>query len=314
MSYRQLLVFASPFFLLILVGIWMLPEPEERSGDNPVGERRVPETLHFVTLASDPQKVQEEFVPFVAFLNQRLAGTDIVLKPSWHPNLHDLLIAHDAGRVDFFIETPFPVMCAIQEKGMHPILRQWKGGIETYHSVILVPVESGITNLFDLQGRIIAVESNRSTTSFFLPLAELQLFGIETTHLEADKRLPPEDQAGYVFSTKDAISMDWALQGRVAAAAVSSLSFADYPREKAKHFHVLHETMRVPCVLVATRKDLNPIIQDQVLDLLLNLETYPQGREALQAFGETRRFDLIPYERDLMERLSALLAQLPCDP
>ena len=108
--------------------------------------------------------------------------------------------------------------------------------------------------------------------------------------------------------------MDWALQGRVAAAAVSSLSFAEFPREKAKHFRILHETMRVPCALVATRHNLNPLIQDRVLDLLLSLETFPEGREALKAFRETRRFDLIPYERDLMERLSALLAQLPCDP
>jgi len=312
MSIRQLVLVVFPFILLIVLGVILMPSHDAGSLKHDEDQLPQPILVNIATGAANLKELEEVFDPFRQFLNERLKFDGIQLNPVFYPTREALDAAIASGEVDLYLESAFPVYCAAKRTGIRPIARQWKNGVENYHSMILVKAGSGIRKLSELKGKLIALEDSDSSSSFWLPIAELRSHGLSVVENLGTAVSPTE--VGYKFSQTDSVSIRWLLEGSVKGAAISSDYYNEIEADIGGELRIIHETRAIPRYLLAAGKDLPTGIEDRILECLLNLETYPEGQEAMKALWNTRRFDLIPYERDLRNRMFALIEILSCDP
>jgi phosphonate transport system substrate-binding protein len=307
MSFRQLVLLLIPFILLIFAGIIIMPSHETESVKESGGIPANKQVVTLGTLTSDIPKMEAVFAPFLRHLNAMLEEDRVELQILYFSSLESLYAALDREEVDFFVESSFPVYMAVKDKGMRAIARQWKNGVKDYHCMIAVRADSQIFSLPDMKGKVLAVEDHTSSSSFFLPLAEIKAQGINPVEIPGSPDPLSSSSMGYRFSGKEAVSIEWVLDGSVDAAAISTDFFAEQAPETFESIRIIHETPAIPRYLLASRQGLNSKLEDRILDLLLTLETYPEGQKALRGFWNTRRFDLIPYESDLRERMFVMI-------
>ncbi len=123
----------------------------------------------------------------------------------------------DAGRVDVYIDSPFPIGFVLQRADARVVLRRWKRGSDTYRSVIFTRADSGVNSIEDLRGKVIAFGESFSTSSYLMPKAALASSGLKLVNYEDPAASVPADEVGYVFSNDAENTMIWVLKGKVTA-------------------------------------------------------------------------------------------------
>lgn len=312
MKQRQFYLSLIPFALLVLLGLWLYPVgvPREAALEKEAGVRGA--TLAVVS--RDVAAEEERLARFLDFLNGFLVDEGLRLAPRVVNSPDALEAAIVSGEVDFYLDSAFAVYHFVEAGLVEPIARQWKDGIDEYHSVIVARRDSGIRDLSGLSGGTIAFEDPGSSSSFYLPYSELKRAGF--TVIGEGKGLPsgPVPWVRYRFSGWDGDSLGWVLAGEAEAAAINSAFFDRLSGAEQAQLQVIHRSESIPRHILAAHTGLGETVQDAVLGLLLELERSEDGRAAMLAFNETRRFDLIPYERDLRARMLQKLAALPWNP
>ena len=81
-------------------------------------------------------------------------------------------------------------------------------------------------------------------------------------------------------------------------------NFNRFAGDDKDQLRILDTTEEIPRGLLAARADLDPVVERKIVDLLLSANDDPLGREALEAFSGTDRFDSIP--QDFLERVGPL--------
>ena len=71
------------------------------------------------------------------------------------------------GKVDVYIDSPFPSVAASLLSGSKLLLRRWKKGLAEYRSVIFANKDSNLHRLEGLKGNILAFEEPFSSTGYF---------------------------------------------------------------------------------------------------------------------------------------------------
>lgn len=312
MSSRQLIFLLLPFLLLVVIGFFLYP------GRHPsplaVPSDPLPRSVTFAVVGNDPNLTYEKLAPFVDFLNQFLEDTDLHIRPTIAESNSDLKRALANNEIDFYLDSPFAIYEAVRRGEMRAIARQWRNGQPEYKSLILAKWASPRRSLRDLHMATIAFEDRGSSSAYFLPAAILVQAGYNLVFDEAD----PETVDGPVvygrFSGWDKTSVEWLLDEKVDLAAISSVDFAEMDPLLKARVQVVHESENIPRHLLAVRTDLPEDVEDRLLSVLLDLETSPDGRQVLEAFYNTRRFDLIPYENELRQRMVDQITVFPWDP
>jgi len=200
------------------------------------------------------------------------------------------------GRVDWVTETAFSAAIFARETGAEPLVRKWKKGVAEYHTVFFTRHDSGLTNLSDLRGKVIAFEDPGSTSAFYIPTAMLISEGLELVKLTSPRERPPEDKVGFVFSNEEVNSSTWVHKGLVDAAAFSNLDW-----EKDDHTYVamrkdlkiFEQSLDFPRAIEMVRPGLEPEIKARLRELLLSAHLDPDASNALRAYQKTARFDEI---------------------
>src|ERR1041385_4499265 len=156
--------------------------------------------LIFGRVQDDPVRAIQDRQEFVDYIAKKLApvgitGGRIVVVDK----IHLLSQAIREGRIDLFHDSIVPAMVIAHATGAVPILRQWKFGEADYEGVIVVKKNSGIDNLTDLRGKVIAFEEPHSTSAAVLPRMMLEEKKMRLVQVKASGPVTP-DVIGFVYS------------------------------------------------------------------------------------------------------------------
>jgi phosphonate transport system substrate-binding protein len=198
------------------------------------------------------------------------------------------------GEVDLYFDSVYPATQISDASGAQPILRRWRFGVDSYHSVIFTRKDSGIHSIDDLAGRTLALDNPYSTSGYFLPVFFLLNSGLNLSAVAEDTAMVPREAAGFLFSYDDENTLQWVLSGRVDAGATDNYHFdTAFPENIREQLVVLGRTDAVPRQVVLARADLPSDLLEAITQLLINADQDPEGRVALEAF-QTTQFDLFP--------------------
>jgi phosphonate transport system substrate-binding protein len=109
--------------------------------------------LTFGSVSLNPVREFEMFRSFAdhvaANLHEVGIGTGRVVVVG---SLNQMVVELREGRVDIYIDSPFPAAFVWRHGDVRPILRRWKGGAEVYRSIVFTRADNGVESLDDLAG------------------------------------------------------------------------------------------------------------------------------------------------------------------
>ncbi|MCA9957578.1 MAG: phosphate/phosphite/phosphonate ABC transporter substrate-binding protein [Anaerolineales bacterium] len=214
------------------------------------------------------------------------------------PDLDTMVQWMANGEVDLYFDSPYPALVISQKTGAEPILRRWKYGVSTYHTLFFARADAGITTVADLQGHMIAFEESFSTSGYMLPLSYLLEQGLNPVSKESPEVTVAADEIGYTFSTADNTTIQWVVSGRVVAGVVDNVTYELFvPEETRQEFVVLAETEDVPRQLVLVRPGMDADLKAAIKSGLLTMDETEEGRAVLDVFLTTE-FDEFPEGAD----------------
>jgi phosphonate transport system substrate-binding protein len=253
------------------------------------------EPLTIGSISLEPAAEARKFLPLGRYLAQELRPDGIDDgRVAIAGSIRQMVAFIREGKVDVYIDSPFPALVVSHLSGSRLLLRRWKKGMSDYSTVIFTRQENEINRLEDLKGKMIAFEEPFSSSGYFLPKRALVQAGLTVVPKgEVADPVGPEE-VGYVFSNTDESTMVWVLRGKVAAGAMDHQSFLERAKASLPRVKIVHETVALPRQLVSYRADLSPSLVTRIKGILLEMDQREEGRRALHAFERTTKFDDIP--------------------
>lgn len=244
------------------------------------------------SIAQSPSREVVKFKPFTDYLAANLKpygidGVKLVVADS----IKEMGRLMREGKVDIYIDSPFPIVAVSRLAGSGFLLRRWKRGTGEYRSLIFVRKDSGIEGLEDLKGKVIAFEEPYSTTGYFMPKMMLVASGLRPAHLKDPFVKVPPGRVGYVFSYDDENTMVWVLRGRAAAGAMDEYHFETEAKAGLKDLKVLCKSRVLPRQVVSYRKGLEPEVVARIKAVLQEMDRREDGKKVLEGFEDTTMFD-----------------------
>ena len=250
--------------------------------------------ITFGSISLNPAHEHEVFRPFVSHVVSRLGEVGIgrgrvVVVDSISKMVEEL----KNGRVDVYIDSPFPVAFVGKRADIDLLLRRWKRGSDIYRSVVFTRADSGVESVADLAGRMIAFGEPFSTSGFLMPKAALASTGLRLDNYEDAAASVPPDRVGYLFSNDAENTLFWVLKSKVDAGAVNEDYFEGLAGSRISELKILLTTKAVPRNLVCVRQNLDPQVTDALRKTLLGMDEDEEGAAVLKGFEETAKFDLL---------------------
>ena len=246
------------------------------------------------SVSLNPTREHEIVGPFARYLAAQLAdvgiGTGRVIVVD---SLSKMVTEIEQGRVDIFIDSPFPVAFVSENTDARVVLRRWKRGYDDYRSVVFTRADSGVETLNDLTGKVIAFGEPFSTTGYLIPKAAMLSAGLQLDDYQDPAASVPSDRVGYVFSNDTENTVFWVLKQKVVAGAVNENYYESLAGNRIGELKVLYMSERVPRNLVCVRRDLDPRVLRALEERLLGMNQSSEGLEVLWRFEETTKFDRI---------------------
>ena len=276
-----------------------------------VSPARLPaETLTIGSVSLNPAQEHDTFQPLADYLARHLRSEGIGRgRVEVVDSLSMMVEGLDSGRVDVYIDSPFPVAFVQRHSEITILLQRLKRGAAAYRSVLFARADGGIEALAGLQGRMVAFGEPFSTTGFLLPKAALASAGFNVVNFADPAALVPGDEIGYVFSNDAENTMIWVLKSKVTAGAVNEDYFEALAGNRLGELKVLHRSDAVPRNIVCARRGLDAGLKRAVVGVLLSMDEDAEGRAVLNAFEQTARFE--PFPEGGLEALSGVIEMLP---
>jgi phosphonate transport system substrate-binding protein len=220
-----------------------------------------------------------------------------------------------SGEVDLYCDSVYPATLVSDASGAQPILRRWRFGVETYHTVIFASKESGITALDELPGHMIAMDTPFSTSGFLLPTIHLTEHGLRLVGKTSYDAEVNSGNVGFVFTYDDENTLQWVLSGRVTAGATDDYHYeVAFPEEAREQLVTLAETASVPRQVVVAGAHLDVELLAVIEETLLTAHESDAGQAALEPF-QTTRFDTFPEgieaAQQEMREMMTIVQQIP---
>ena len=253
------------------------------------------QTLTIGSISDEPAVEIRTFLPFARYLEAKLSKVGIKkVKVRVARSVSEMAEFFKQGKMDVYIDSPFSALTVSRLSDSRITLRRWKKGVAEYHSVVFVRKDSGIQTVASLRGKMIAFEEPFSSSSYQLPLLSLQEEGLNLVEKRnATVRVRPRE-IGYVFSNHDQNTVVWVLHGKVAAGAMNNAALIEEAKGSLEQLQVIHKTFTVPRHLTVVRNGLPPELDQSLERILLDMHKTKAGRETLEQFERTARFDPIP--------------------
>jgi phosphonate transport system substrate-binding protein len=261
------------------------------------------------SVSLNPTREHEIVGPFARYLAAQLddvgIGTGRVVVVD---SLSKMVTEIDRGRVDIFIDSPFPVAFVLENTDARVLLRRWKRGFDDYRSIVFTRADSGVETLNDLTGKVIAFGEPFSTTGYLIPKAAILSAGLKLDAYQDPAASVPSDRVGYVFSNDTENTMFWVLKEKVVAGAVNENYYESLAGNRIGELRILFKSESVPRNLVCVRGGLDPRVERALKRVLLEMNQSSEGLEVLWHFEETTKFDRVSDEPgELLTGVSELL-------
>ncbi len=259
-------------------------------------------------ISDDPRRHYEQLKSLLDYVVPRLASVGI--------REGRVLMARDAqqmasylrrGRVDWVTETAGMGVNLADRTGAKVLLVTERDGVSSYHSVVFVRRDSGISSLEDLRGRSIGLQNSSSTSAYLAPSADLLAAGLKMELLLSPLDRPNSDSVGYLFAQSENNISTWVHKRLVDAGAYSNLDWGNLHRLPLAYRNdllVIHETASFPRAVEVVRGDLDPRVESALRAVLISASDDPDGREPLLRFFGTSRF--LPVDPAMQNSLDAL--------
>jgi ABC-type phosphate/phosphonate transport system substrate-binding protein len=246
------------------------------------------------SISVSPVVETRKFWPLASYLARQLQSEDVnegkVMVAETISTMSSLL---KTRQVDLYIDSFFPSLAVSRLSGSKLLLRRWKMGKSEYRSIIFTQKNSGISRLDELKGKIIAFENPFASSSYFFPKIVFLEKGLRLVHKREGADPVKSDEVGYIFSHSDSKTILLVLNGVVAAGATDDQKYLALAKN-LDGFKILHETAPFPRQIVSYRADLPAKLVTRVKEVLLNMHRSDEGRQVLQAFERTGKFEEIP--------------------
>ncbi len=260
---------------------------------------------------SSPTTSVATIQPFADYLASKLAAAGITgATVKVAPDFDTIANWLKSGEVDLIFQTPYPAVLLEDAAGAKSVLRRWRNGDAEYYTVIFVRADSGIKTITDLNGKMLAVQDEYSTTAYMMPLAYTREAGLKLTRKTAPTDPVAADEVGYTNSNSDDNTLQWVISGKVAAGATDNRSYEKLPAETRKDLVVLAKTEAIPRNLLVVSPKLDPDLLAQIKAVLLDMDKTPDGQDVLAKFQKTTKFDELPGGADAALKRVRELARL----
>lgn len=203
-----------------------------------------------------------------------------------------------SGEVNLYFDSVYPAMLVMEQSGATPILRRWKDGVPEYSTYFVTRTDSSLKELEDLQGNMIALQSPSSSSGFMFPMIYMLEAGVNPVEKAEANHTVAEDAIGYVFSGEDDNTVQWILEGKVAAGALDSETWAELSDEDRAQLAIIAETDAFPRHVVLAGPSLEGEQLDALKTAMLGMDESKDGQTALETFSETAQFDEFPEGAD----------------
>ncbi len=292
---RAVILFASlPMALLFGQPVWAAP-------------------INIGSVSTEPAAEIKKFLPIANYLGKELQdqgidqGKVVVAK-----NISQMATLLREGKVDLYIDSPFPVLVANYLSGSKILLRRWKKGAAEYHSVIFARRDSEINRLDELKGKMVAFQDAFSSTAYFLPKLMFLQKGLKLSPKTDPTEAVTAGEVGYVFSRADENTMMWVLRERVMAGATDEQSYEKEGRTNLDSLKIIERSYALPRHVVSYRADLPPKLLARIKEILLAMDQSEEGKKTLKEFENTTKFDELPHQvmAPLLKSMKLIHAEL----
>lgn len=255
------------------------------------------------TIERDAAKYIQRYQPIIDYVAEKLSDqkTKYTGKVIIVDTMDKMVTMLKEQKLDLYAESPFTTRLISKETEAVPFIRRWKGGSGEYKSVYFVKKDSTINSIEDFKDKIIAFESEQSTSGYLLPKSYL----IDKGHCVSAETTKGCVQ--YVFAGEDENTGLWVFEGKADIGGTSNLDFEGYPEDMTSNFKIVGETMNVPRHVISHRSDLDPALVEKIKQILVGMEADPEAAETLKTFKKTKKFDEIPDKETLFETIDRLL-------
>jgi phosphonate transport system substrate-binding protein len=252
-------------------------------------------TIHIGDIHAQPVDAIKRSTPLAKYLAKELQAEGIdqgkVVVVRTIPEMAGLI---KEGKVDLFIDSPFPALAVHRIAGTKFLLRRWKKGMSEYRAVIFARRDSGVKQLEELNGKVIAFEEPSSTSTYFLPKLVMVQKGLNLVEKKGVSDPVKPDEVGYVFAGSDPNTIFWVLHGKTAAGVANNQNFLLEARGNMENLTVLQETFTIPRQIVSYRPDLAPKLVAKIRDILVKMDRSDEGKTVLREADQTTKFDDLP--------------------
>jgi phosphonate transport system substrate-binding protein len=253
------------------------------------------ETLTIGSISGNTSKEIKRHKSLIEYLTQSLKSSGIdKVDIRVTDGINEMIELMRSGSVDLYMDSPFPSLKLANAGVSDIVLRRWKKGVKQYHSVIFVHTDSLIYSIEDLQGEMIGFEEGFSTSSYYLPKASLQQKGLKLTSKNDRHETVANNEIGYVFTGEDKNTVTWVRKQRIAAGAINNIKFDGLKARFRKQLRIIFRSVSVPRQVVSYRKKMSPLLASSLTQIFLNMDQTEYGRQQLEEFERTVKFDEFP--------------------
>src|SRR5690349_7264546 len=259
--------------------------------ESPVEEK----LIVFGDISDDPTEVINGAQPIVDYLASQLTdygitGGEVRVASS----TEEMIQLLKNGEVDLYFDSTYPATLISDASGSQIILRRWRFGVETYNGVIFASKDSGITDIEDLKGKMVAMDAPYSTSGFLLPAVYLTEHGLSLAGKRGNQDPVSNEEVGFAFAYDDENILQWVLSGVTPAGVTDDYHFdVAFPPEAKEKLVELARTESTPRQVVVARPGLDPKLLQAIEQVLTSMHENADGQAALENF-QTEKFDRFP--------------------
>ncbi|MBF0429328.1 MAG: phosphate/phosphite/phosphonate ABC transporter substrate-binding protein [Magnetococcales bacterium] len=249
------------------------------------------------SISNDPAKEISQFLPLVRHLAtqltpQGITSGEVVIAAS----MQEMASLINKNRVDLYLDSPLPSAWVNQATNGKMVLRRWKKGQVDYRSILFVKKESNIHELSQLAGKMIGFKDPFSSSGYLLPRIAMEQAGLQLVPLKESSDPIPPGKTGYLFTNDRETNVFWVTIGKISAGAIAKEELEEFAKKDADQLRIIHETFSIPRHVVNIRGNLPETLEKALIQTLQEMEHHAQGKQILEKFQQTTRFDAIPPE------------------
>ena len=227
----------------------------------------------------NPEEVEAEYQPLEEYLSEELGREVVVSVPTTYNAVVEAMVS---GELDLAYFGGLTYVQARERADVHPVFTEINPdtGTTKYRSLIIVPVDSDIEEVEDIEGQTFAFGSVSSTSGSLYPSIMLDRAGI-------DYRTDLEE---VIYSGGHDATAQAVANGRVAAGGLEDRILYDLQEEgivEEGSVRVIEESEPIEGYPWVVRDDLPDETEEEITDAFLGIED-PELLDLLRAEGYER--------------------------